>query len=247
MNIELFQYNTPTPVGRQEQEDAEDRSETGDQRFAVTDRTTLKRLPERGSHERDVVHSILDAGFVCHLGFVTDRGPVVIPTAYGRTGDEVFIHGSPASRMLRSLKAGVEVCLTVTLVDGLVLARSTFHHSINFRSVVVFGRATQVTDPAKKKEALLAFVEHAVPGRNADARPPSDQEVKGTLVLSLPLAEASAKVRTGPPIDEPEDLELPVWAGVLPLPPTPAVPQPDEFVTDAVAVPEYIAGYRRPA
>lgn len=237
MNMSLLQNNTASESGAQ--------PGSAGASYAVTERTMLKRLPERGSHERDVVHSILDAGYVCHLGFTTERGPVVIPTAYGRVDDEIFVHGSPASRMLRSLKDGVDVCVTVTLIDGLVLARSTFHHSINFRSVVVFGRATQVTDPEAKKAALLSFVEHVVPGRNADARPPSDKEVKGTLVLSVALTEASAKVRTGPPVDEPDDLALPVWAGVLPLDPTPGRLQPDEFVPPTVAVPDYLTRYRR--
>lgn len=212
-----------------------------------TERTTLKRLPGRGSHESAAIESILDEGYVGHLGFVTDRGPVVIPTSYGRVDDQVYVHGSPASRMLRSLKRGIDVCLTVTLVDGLVLARSTFHHSINYRSVVVFGRAVEVTDLEEKRRALLAFVEHVVPGRTSEARPPADTELRGTMVLSLPLAEASAKVRTGPPVDEPEDLALPCWAGVLPLPVVPLAPEPDQFTDPATPPPSYLTSYRRSA
>ena len=214
--------------------------------LTATERTTLKRLPERGSHERATVRSILDEGIVCHVGFATERGPVVIPTTYGRVGDDLYLHGSPASRMLRTLKHGVPVCVTVTLVDALVLARSTFHHSINYRSVVVFGTAVEVTDPDEKAAALAAFVEHIVPGRTADARPATIKEVSGTLVLRLALAEASAKVRVGPPIDDEEDLALPVWAGVLPFTARPGPARPDAFVPDDVEVPAYVAAYDRP-
>jgi nitroimidazol reductase NimA-like FMN-containing flavoprotein (pyridoxamine 5'-phosphate oxidase superfamily) len=214
--------------------------------LAPTERTTVKRLPERGRHDRATIDAILDEAFICHLGFETERGPVVIPTSYGREGDTLFIHGSPASRMLRSLKRGVPVCVTVTLVDGLVLARSTFHHSINYRSVVVFGTASEVTDPARKQAALAAVVEHIVPGRTAEARPATPKEAKGTLVLALPLTEASAKVRTGPPIDDPEDLEWPTWAGVLPLSTALGAPLPDEHVAAGVPVAPSVAGYRRP-
>ncbi len=210
-----------------------------------TERTTLKRLPERGSHETEVIRAILDEGIVCHVGFATDRGPVVIPTTYGRIGDDLYLHGSPASRMLRSLKDGVPLCVTVTLVDGLVLARSTFHHSINYRSVVVFGTGVEVTDPVEKAEALAAFVEHIVPGRTAEARPATAKEVKGTLVLRVPLAEASAKVRVGPPVDDEEDLELRVWAGVLPFAPTAGAPIADAHVQDGVPVSPSVRDYDR--
>jgi nitroimidazol reductase NimA-like FMN-containing flavoprotein (pyridoxamine 5'-phosphate oxidase superfamily) len=210
-----------------------------------TERTTLKRLPERGSHELDTICAILDEGIVCHVGFATERGPVVIPTTYGRVGGDLYLHGSPASRMLRSLKDGVPLCVTVTLVDALVLARSTFHHSINYRSVVVFGTGTEVTDPDEKAEALAAFVEHIVPGRTAEARVATPKEVKGTLVLRLPLTEASAKVRVGPPVDDEEDLSLPVWAGVLPFAATPGVPIADAYVPERVEVPGYIRDYDR--
>lgn len=211
----------------------------------ATPRTTLRRLPDRGSHERQLVIDILDAGFVCHVGIATDRGPVVIPTTYGRVDDSLYLHGSPASRLLRAMGGGVDVCVTVTLVDGLVLARSTFHHSINYRSVVLFGTATKVTDPEAKRAALAAFVDHVVPGRTGEARPATDAEIRGTLVLALPIAEASAKVRTGPPVDEPDDHALDVWAGVLPLRVTAGDP-----VTDAGCAvplsPSVAAWSRRP-
>lgn len=181
-------------------------------------RTTLKRLPERGRHDRETVDAILDEALVCHLGLVDPEGrPFVIPTIHARSGDHLYVHGSPASRALRTAAGDVEVCVTVTLVDGLVLARSAFHHSLNYRSVVVYGRATKVTDPDEKDAALEAIVEHVLAGRSAGCRPPDEKELKGTLVLRLPLDEASAKVRTGAPKDDDADLGLPVWAGVVPL------------------------------
>src|ERR1051325_2240270 len=185
--------------------------------FQQTERTKLKRLPKRGVFDRDLVYAILDEGFICHVGFVVDGKPVVIPTGYARAGDQLYIHGSQASRMLRTIKTGVDVCVTVTLVDGLVLARSAFHHSMNYRSVVIFGNAKAVEDDEAKLSALLALSEHFVPGRWAEVREPNDSEIKATTVLSLPLEEVSAKVRTGPPLDDEEDYELDVWAGVLPL------------------------------
>lgn len=185
--------------------------------FTPTQRTTVKRLPKRANYEQDTVYQILDEGLVCHVGFVVDNQPYVIPTAYGRVEDKLYIHGSPASRMLRTLQAGIQVCVTVTLLDGLVLARSAFHHSMNYRSVVVFGTASVVSDPEDKLKALHAFTEHIVPGRWEEIRQPSRNELAGTLVLSLPLVEASAKVRTGPPVDDEADYELPVWAGEIPL------------------------------
>jgi nitroimidazol reductase NimA-like FMN-containing flavoprotein (pyridoxamine 5'-phosphate oxidase superfamily) len=180
--------------------------------------TTIKRLPQRDASRWDAIAAILDEGFVCHVGFVGDDGrPYVIPTAYARVDDQLILHGSPASRMLRTLAGGIDVCVTVTLVDGFVLARSAFHHSLNYRSVVVLGHAVPVTDPDEKAAALGAFVDHVVPGRSADARPVTPAEVRKTTVLRLPIHEASAKVRTGPPVDDVPDLELPVWGGVLPL------------------------------
>lgn len=213
--------------------------------YNKTDRTTLKRLPARGFYDRDVVHKILDEGFICHVGFVADGKPVVIPTGYGRIGDKLYIHGSQASRMLRTLKTGVAACVTVTLVDGLVLARSAFHHSINYRSVVIFGNATLVEDPKEKSAALLAFAEHVIQGRWQDVREPTEQELKATTVLVLPLEEVSAKVRTGPPIDDEEDYDLPVWAGVLPLRIVAGVPVPDPRIPDELSVPGYVLNYRR--
>jgi nitroimidazol reductase NimA-like FMN-containing flavoprotein (pyridoxamine 5'-phosphate oxidase superfamily) len=185
--------------------------------FPQTERTTLKRLPKRGVYDRQPVYAILDEGFVCHVGFVAEGKPVVIPTGYARVDDQLYIHGSQASRMLRTLKNGVDVCVTVTLIDGLVLARSAFHHSMNYRSVVVFGKAAAVEEPNAKLAALRALSEHMIPGRWDEVRQPTDQEMKATTVLSLPLEEVSAKVRSGPPLDDEEDYSLEVWAGVLPL------------------------------
>src|ERR687891_1949968 len=191
-------------------------------------RTKLRRVPKRGAHDRETIDAILDEAKVCHLGFVHEGRPAVIPTLHARVGDEVLIHGSAASRALRALSSGLEVCLTVTLIDGLVLARSAFHHSINYRSVVLYGTATPVTAPEDKERALEAFTEKLVPGRWADVRWPTCKELKGTAALALPIAEGSAKVRTGPPIDEDEDYALDAWAGVVPmrLETTPPVPDP---------------------
>src|SRR4030088_991962 len=187
------------------------------EKLPQTPRTTLKRLPQRGNHDREVINQILDEGFVCHVGFAVDGRPFVIPTGYARVGDSLVIHGSQASRMLRSLEQGIDVCLTVTLIDGLVLARSAFNHSMNYRSVVVFARATAIDDPFEKVAALRAVSEHMIPGRWDDVRQPNERELQQTTVLSLPLTEASAKVRTGPPLDDEGDYNLPVWAGVIPL------------------------------
>lgn len=196
----------------------------------VTDRTRLKRLPKRGVFDRAAVYDILDEGFVCHVGFVVDGQPFVVPTGYARVGDEIYLHGSAASRMVRSLAAGLDVCVTVTLVDGLVLARSAFHHSMNYRSVMILGRARLVTDPAEKTEALRAFTNHIVPDRWDGLRPVTSQELLGTSVLALPIEEASAKVRSGPPVDDEEDVTWPVWAGVIPLSLEPSAPVADDHV-----------------
>jgi nitroimidazol reductase NimA-like FMN-containing flavoprotein (pyridoxamine 5'-phosphate oxidase superfamily) len=185
--------------------------------FTPTGRTTVRRLPKRGTYDRAVVHAILDSGLVCHVGFVHEGSPVVIPTGYGRKEDLLYLHGSAASRMLRTAAEGGQICVAVTIVDGLVLAKSAFHHSMNYRSVVVFGRARVVEDRDEKLEALRTFTEHVLPGRWQGVRQPNDQELKATLVLALPVDEVSAKVRTGPPIDDEEDLSWPVWSGVLPL------------------------------
>ncbi len=222
-----------------------DNKDSGDEELTPTERTTLHRLPARGSYERSTIHGILDEAFICHVGIATDTGPVVIPTTYGRVGDVLYLHGSPASHLLRTMKQGVDVCVTVTLVDGLVLARSTFHHSINYRAVMVFGTAVEVTDVAEKAVALAAIVEHIVPGRTADARPATDKEVRGTSVLALSLTEASAKVRRGGPADDNDDLALPVWAGVLPLTTTPGLPDAAPDLVADVAVPAYVERYVR--
>lgn len=208
--------------------------------YTPTDRTRVRRLPERGHYDRDTVYSILDEGFLCHLGFVADGKPVVIPTLYGREGDRLYVHGSAASRMLRTLSKGVDCCITVSLVDALVLARSGFHSSMNYRSVVVFGRATEITNPEDKTHALAVVSEHLLPGRWAEVRGPSPQELKGTSVLQVELSEVSAKIRTGGPKDDEEDYDLPVWAGIVPLATRYADPQPDERLRDGIPVPGYV-------
>lgn len=213
--------------------------------FSPTVRTTLKRLPDRGSYDREQVYRILDEGFVCHAGFVVDGQPFVIPTAYGRVGDKLYIHGSAASRAMRSLVGGIPVCVTVTLVDGLVLARSAFHHSINYRSVVILGAATMVEAAEEKMVALRAFTEHVVPGRWDDVREPNEQELKGTTVLALPLVEVSAKVRTGPPKDDEEDMAIPAWAGELPLRIAAGEPIADPHLASGVKPPDYVTRYSR--
>lgn len=180
-------------------------------------RTTVKRLSTRGAYDRDTVHAILDEAYICHVGFAVDGHPFVIPTIHARVGDTLYFHGSAASRMLRSLRDGVDACVTVTLLDGLVLARSAFHHSMNYRSVVVLGKGREVVDREEKIRALDAIVEHVVLGRTALVRAPNEAELRQTMVISMPLTEASAKVRTGPPIDDEEDYALDVWAGVIPL------------------------------
>ena len=213
--------------------------------FAPTERTALKRLPERASYDREVVYKILDEGFVCHVGLVIDGQPFVIPTAYGRVGDNLYIHGSAASRTLRATGGGIPVCVTVTLVDGLVLARSAFHHSINYRSVVILGAATMVEAAEEKMTALRAFTEHVIPGRWDDVREPSELELKGTSVLALPLVEVSAKVRTGPPKDDEEDMAIPVWAGELPLRIMAGSPVDDPQLSAGFSPPVYVTQYSR--
>lgn len=195
--------------------------------YQPTEATALRR-DERGSYDRALVHSILDEALICHVGFTTERGPVVIPTVHARIDDTLYLHGSPATRMLRTLGKGVEVCVTVTLVDGLVLARSAFHHSMNYRSVVVFGTATPVTDLAEKSRVLDRITAQvAGDERQSQLRPHTEKEIRATSVVALPLVEVSAKVRTGGPVDEPEDLALDVWAGVVPLSVEAGEPVPD--------------------
>ena len=208
----------------------------------VTDRTRVRRLSERGHYETETIHAILDEALLCHVGFVVDGAPVVIPTIHWRDGETLYFHGSAASRMLRSLKGGVDACVTVTLLDGLVLARSAFHHSMNYRSVVVFGKAREVGEDEKIR-ALESLVEHVVRGRSKDVRAPNQKELRQTLVLALPIDEASAKIRTGGPVDDDEDYALPIWAGVLPLKLTPGEVVTDQRVT--VDVPEYVTKYVR--
>ncbi len=191
-------------------------------------RTRVIREPQRAVYDRDAVNHILDEGFLCHVGFVADGRPFVIPTSYGRDGDALYIHGSAASRMLRNLDQGIPVCVTVTLLDGLVLARSIFNHSMNYRSVVILGTATLVDDPAEKLAALRVLSEHILPHRWDDVREPNEKELKATSVLTIPIDEFSAKVRVGPPVDDEEDYSFPTWAGVIPLEMTPGAPIRDE-------------------
>jgi uncharacterized protein len=210
-----------------------------------TKRTKLGRLPKRGHFDRETINAILDEAFICHVGFVVDGQPYVIPTGYARVGDQLYIHGSSASRMLRAISEGVDICLTVTLLDGLVLARSAFHHSMNYRSVVVLGKAVLVTDEKEKNEALEALTEHIVPGRWADVRWPNELELKATTVLRLPINEGSAKIRTGDPVDDDEDYSMNVWAGVMPLRMAADPAVPDQRMKTDVPVPSYIVGYAR--
>jgi nitroimidazol reductase NimA-like FMN-containing flavoprotein (pyridoxamine 5'-phosphate oxidase superfamily) len=213
--------------------------------FPQTERNTLKRLPKRGVYDRELVYQILDEGFICHVSFSVDGQPFVIPTGYARIDDQLYIHGSQMSRMLRMLAQGVDVCVAVTLVDGLVLARSAFHHSVNYRSVVIFGRAAVIEDKEAKLAALFAFSEHVLPGRWNDVRKPTEQELKATTVLSLPLVEASAKVRTGPPIDDDEDYALNLWAGVLPFKLVAGEPISDPRLPEIIEPPSYTLKYTR--
>jgi len=212
------------------------------ERIPMTERTRVRRIAERGNYETATIHAILDEALLCHVGFVVDGRPVVIPTIHWRDGETLYFHGSAASRMLRSLRGGVEACVTVTLLDGLVLARSAFHHSMNYRSVVIFGTAREVSEDEKLR-ALEALVEHVVRGRSKDVRGPNVKELRQTLVLAMPIEEASAKIRTGGPVDEDEDYALPIWAGVLPLQLTPGEPIVDDGVS--VAMPENVRRYLR--
>lgn len=209
----------------------------------LTERTQLHRLPKRGSHEPETIHEILDAAFLAHVGFSVKGQPFVIPTLYGRDGEKLYVHGSAASRMLRELECGVPVCLTVTLVDGLVLARSAFHHSMNYRSVVAFGTARKIEDPEHKTDALRVIAEHLMEGRWSAVRPPNEKELKATTVLEILIEEASAKIRTGPPLDDEEDYDLPVWAGVVPLRLAAGEPIPDERLNAGMQIPQYVRAY----
>ena len=213
---------------------------------APSSRTEVRRLPERASYDRELIDSILDEALICYVGFVHEGTPVVIPTNHARVGDTLYLHGSPASRMLRTMRSGDEICVTATLIDGLVVARAAFHNSMNYRSVVIFGSPRIVTDPDEKRAALEAITDHVVPGRWADSRPMTEKEEKGTLVVAVPITEASAKTRAGGPGDEDEDYSLPIWAGVLPLTLTPGDPIPDPGLQLDVPVPDYVSRYRRP-
>ncbi len=210
-----------------------------------TPRTRVVREPDRAVYEREDVYRILDEGFLCHVGFAVDGQPFVIPTSYGRKDANLYIHGSAASRMLRQMKDGVPVCVTVTLLDGLVLARSIFNHSMNYRSVVVLGKAVLVEDPAEKLEALRILSEHIILGRWDDVRQPNDRELKATSVLRLPIEEFSAKVRQGPAIDDEEDYSFPTWAGVVPIEMTVGEPIPDSRLVPPRDVPSYVKNYSR--
>ena len=208
-----------------------------------TPRTKVKRHPERGDYDRATIDAILDEALICHVGFAVDEQPYVIPTIHARDGDTLYLHGSPASRMLRNLAKGVDLCVTVTILDGLVLARSVYNHSMNYRSVVVLGHAQEVTETEEKLHAMQRVVEHLLPGRWEDARQPTEGEIKGTTILALSLDEASAKIRTGPPKDFDDDLPLPVWAGLIPLSLEPSAPVADEGVE--APAPDYAADYTR--
>jgi uncharacterized protein len=213
--------------------------------FSPTERTRIVREPNRAAYDRDLIYRILDEGFVCHLGFSMDGQPFVIPTMFARVGESVYFHGSAASRTLRGAASGLAVCLTVTLSDGLILARSVFNHSMNYRSVVVLGRANLIDDPAEKLLALHAFTEKLIPGRWNDARQPNEKELKATSILKLPLTEVSAKVRTGPVEDDAEDYALRVWAGTIPLRLIADSPIRDEKCDSSIPTPVYVFNYRR--
>lgn len=215
------------------------------QHLQTTQRSKLKRLPKRGSQERELIYSILDEALVAHVGFVANNQPFVIPMAYGRQGDRLYLHGSSVSRLLKTLERGVEVCCTVSILDGLVIARSLFHHSMNYRSVVLFGKAQLVISEAEKMRGLQALTEQMIPGRWQEARLPNTKELKATNVLSLVIKEGSAKVRTGEPNDNIDDYSLPFWAGQLPLKLSVGLPIADSKLSDVIALPEHIANYHR--
>lgn len=212
-----------------------------------TERVRLRRKRERASYDRSVIDAILDEGLIAHVGIVGDEGqPFVIPTLHARAGDVVYLHGSVASRTLRTLATSAPMCLTVSLIDGLVLARAAMHHSANYRSAMVLGTARSVEEPGEKRAALRAIVEHILPGRSADVRGPSESELRATAVLALAIDEASAKLRSGPPIDDEEDYALGAWAGVLPLAPAAGPAEADPLLREGIAVPGYVSAYARP-
>ncbi len=214
-------------------------------KFSITDHNRIKRLPKRGFYDRETIYQILDEALICHVGFVEKEQPYVIPTNFARLGDALVLHGSKTSRLLKNIGAGHPVCVEVTLMDGLVLARSVFHHSINYRSVVIFGTGGIIVEEQEKLAALEAITEHILPGRWREARLPNRKEMNATSVVSIKIDEASAKVRSGPPADEEEDYALPVWAGVLPLQELPLWPVRDELLAKDIAAPGYITKYSR--
>jgi uncharacterized protein len=213
--------------------------------FPKTDRNRIKRLPKRGYYDRETIYKILDEALICHVGFAENNQPYIIPINFARIGDTIVLHGAKASRLLKHIEAGHPVCVEVTLVDGLVLARSVFHHSVNFRSVVLFGTGRLVEDDQEKMAALEAITEHLIPGRWSEARLPNRKEMNATSVVSINIEQASAKVRSGPPGDEEEDYALPIWAGVLPMQEMPLSPVRDELMKQDISVPKYIAKYSR--
>jgi len=215
--------------------------------FTKTNQNRIKRLPERGHYDRETIYRILDEALICHVGFAEEGQPYVIPINFARVEDSIVLHGAKASRLLKHVEAGHPVCVEATIVDGLVLARSVFHHSVNYRSVVLFGKGCAVEDVQEKLSALRAITEHLVPGRWQEARLPNRKEMNATRVVSIKIDEASAKVRMGPPVDDQEDYDLPVWAGVLPLQEIPLSPIRDEVLPEEISLPEYIAGYSRKA
>lgn len=213
--------------------------------FTQTEKNRIKRLPKRGHYDRETIYRILDEALICHVGFVEEGQPYVIPTNFARMEDSLILHGAKASRLLKHVEAGHPVCVEATIVDGLVLARSVFHHSINYRSVVLFGKGRPVEDEGEKLSALKAVTEHILPGRWQEARLPNSKELNATRVVAIRIDEASAKVRMGPPVDEEEDYGLPVWAGVLPLREQPQPPVRDELLAEDLPLPDYIANYSR--
>ena len=213
--------------------------------FTRTERNRVKRLPKRGHYDRETIHRILDEALICHVAFVEKGQPYVIPINFARMGDHIVLHGAKASRLLKHIEAGHPICVEVTIVDGLVLARSVFHHSVNYRSVVVFGQGRLIEDQQEKLDALQAVTEHLIPGRWQEARLPNRKELNATSVVSINIDEASAKVRVGPPVDEQEDYALPVWAGILPLQESPLPPIHDELQSENIPLPKYVTQYSR--
>jgi hypothetical protein len=213
--------------------------------FKKTEHTRIKRLPKRGRYDRETIYQILDEALICHVGFVENKRPYVIPINFARMGDTIVLHGAKASRLLKHVEAGRMICVEAAIVDGLVLARSVFHSSVNYRSVILFGRGRPVNDEREKLAALEAITEHLIPGRWRDARLPNRKEMNATRVAAIKIEEASAKIRVGPPADDAEDYALPIWAGVLPMQETPLTPLRDDPLPKEISVPEYVAGYAR--